>query len=172
MNSQSTMFIYRNEKKEKRPGIEIDRTNSIFIGIDFWGAIFASQSSIIHNIENYCIATKSRSEHNILFEKPDFLCEKLYNKKEHLKSIVIFTDVISTGNTVISIQNKIKTCLGLGNSINWLAVSIISDIQQARKVELNSFAALGSLCINLRIPVLNIDDLPPHDILPNKYDII
>lgn len=153
-------------------GSSFDRTNTIFIGIDFWGAIFASQSSIILNIENYCIATKSRNEHNILFEKPEFLCEKLSGKKNDLKNVVIFTDVISTGNTVISIQQKINDCLALRDNINWIAVSIISDVKQPRKVEINNFFALGSLCINLRIPILNVSDLPSLDILPNKYDII
>lgn len=153
------------------PGISISKENTIFIGIDFWGAIFASQASIIKDVENYCIATKSKGQHNVLLEKPEFLCNKLQEKKMKLVNIVLFTDVISTGNTVLSIQQKIRDCLEQKDNLNWIALSIISDVKQGRNIELNNITALGALCKNLRIPILNTEDLPDETILPIKYDI-
>lgn len=156
---------------DKVSGITISKNNSIFIGIDFWGAIFSSQASIIKDVDNYCIATKSKSEHNVLLEKPEFLCKKLELKNTDLINIILFTDVVSTGNTLLSIQEKIKECLKDKTNIKWIALSIISDTKQKRKVELNNFTALGSLCINLRIPILSNEELPDETILPVKYDI-
>lgn len=161
-----TVFWLNNLKN-----INLVSEDSIFIGIDFWGAIFASQASMMKNIDNYCIATKSKSQHNILLEKPEFLGYKIQSRSSSLKSIVLFTDVISTGNTVLSIKEKISNYLGNSDNVNWVALSIISDMNQTRKVELNNFTALGSLCTSLRIPILKIDELPDEGILPVKYDI-
>ncbi len=152
--------------------IDLDNSATLFIGIDFWGSIFSSQASVIRNVSNYCVASKARSKHNALFEKPEYLKNRLSSTIQSYQNIVLFTDVVSTGNTVVNIKDEIIEVLELEeNKFNWIAVSIISDIKQIRNVKLNKFKSIGSLCTDLRIPILENDELPDVNILPIKYDL-
>lgn len=152
--------------------LKYDKENTIFIGIDFWGAIFASQCSLIMDIENYCIATKLKAAQNVLFEKPEFLKDKLAGKFSTIENIVLFADVISTGNTIVELKKKIKEMLPPDKKINWLAASIISDGRQISNNEITDFFSIGALCTTLKIPVLSVSDLPPEDILPIKFSMV
>jgi hypothetical protein len=157
----------------KKSYSEFNNSNCIFIGINFWGGILASQVSIETGIRNFCLATKSDGRHNNFFETIECTCEtiKQLKEEESIKYIFFFTDVISTGKTIYDLKNEIGKSLNLSDQVTWVAISIISDKKQFRRFDLSSFNKIGTFCSDLRIPIISNDDLPEEHILPVKYDI-
>lgn len=144
-------------------------TDSIYIGIDFWGAMFSSYCSVRTNIKNFCFATKHDGKHNTNYENIMNVCKTL-KKFEKIKNIVLFTDVVASGNTINKVKSSIKEELET-NDINWSFVSIISDRFQNNRVDLSEFKNRGALCCKLKIPILKNSDMPEFSILPGKYDL-
>lgn len=143
--------------------------NTLLIGIDYWGSIFASQVSIRLSIKNYCVSARSFGKHIHLHESCDFLCLKL-KQFPNIKNFILFTDVISTGNTVLTIKSKILDTL-LNPDVSFFAISIISDKIHPKNKDINSFVEVGTFCRMLPIPILNNEQLPSELILPPRYDI-
>ena len=147
--------------------------NIIFIGIDFWGSIIASQLSVRMNVCNMCLSTKkydgSLSVYKDSLEKSiDQICSSI-----KLDSVVLVTDVISSGRTVHNIYAELNKILSdkhieIGN---WVVVSIIADIKKHSDMLLSNFAIIGTFCGSLKIPVIKSLDLPDEDILPPKHDL-
>jgi hypothetical protein len=50
--------------------------------------------------------------------------------------------------------------------LRWLALSIICDHAQARRVACSFLENHSSACVDLRMPVLSYDALPEENILP------
>jgi predicted MPP superfamily phosphohydrolase len=146
-----------------------DSKKSIFIGVNYWGTTFASYASVRTNVNNLCVATRSDGKYQTNHESIEYLCEKIKTFKE-LENIIIFTDVISTGETVINLKNKIQFSLK-DIKFKWILISIISDKSQSRYPEINEFHYKGSLCTDLKIPIIRNDDLPSNDYLPPFYDL-
>jgi adenine/guanine phosphoribosyltransferase-like PRPP-binding protein len=140
-----------------------------FIGIDFWGAIIASQISIRTNVKSYCIASKAGANHHTYKESVNYL---KYKKDEFSKveNIVLFTDVIATGDTVYRKKNKIEDLLGK-EIPNWFIVSVIADREQNRDANLDGFKEIVTFCSDLRTPVLLINQIPDEVIVPPRLDL-
>jgi hypothetical protein len=146
--------------------IRADYSDTLLIGVEFWGAILATQVSIRKELQNFCVATKSGGKHYTELEKIDMLCERVKALK-NIVQVVIFTDVISTGNTVSLIKQRLQKILP--SKTNWILISVITDISQKRN--LNEFFAVGTFCGDLRIPILKKNELPDESILPVKFNI-
>lgn len=68
----------------------------VLVGVDCWGAVLASNLSVLLGIPSFCVAARARGEHSAHEEKLGFVA------KEILKAdvIVCVIDVIATGHTI------------------------------------------------------------------------
>jgi hypoxanthine-guanine phosphoribosyltransferase len=147
----------------------LNENNTILIGVDFWGSILASQISVRTKIKNFCFAVRGEGKHNSHQETIEFLKEQITLFPD-LKNIIILTDVVSSGNTINKTREKLAEFVKPITIENWVAISIISDAKQARSVEINKFKYIGTFCGELRIPMVNSNDLPDESILPPRLD--
>ncbi|TRZ64463.1 hypothetical protein D4R20_02675 [bacterium] len=146
---------------------DISEKNSVFIGLDYWGACISAHVSVLTSITNYCIATKSKGRYNIEEEK---LERVLKNKRNSWKYIFLFSDVVSTGYSINHVAELIQKKLTTKN-IKIISISIISDIEQKRAVNMANFFKISTFCSKLRIPVIENSNLPNNNILPARLDI-
>jgi len=142
--------------------------STLLIGIDFWGAIIASQLSVATGMKNFIVGSRGDKKNYSLQEvlessEPEF-------KIEEIKNIIFLTDVVSSGRTIETIHKKlIEKYADKGLNIdNYIAIAVISDRRQKKKVDLGFLKSFGTFCGNLRIPVVDADMLPDEDILPKK----
>ncbi len=143
--------------------------DSALVGVDFWGSILASQISIRLGLKNYCISAKSNGKFVHSFETIPVVCKRLA-LNTHLKNVVVLTDVVSTGNTIISIKNQIQE-LFQNSAMNFICISILSDKLHKKHGELNTFLEVGTFCQDLAIPILDNKYLPDENILPPRFDL-
>lgn len=139
--------------------------NTLLVGLDPWGSIFATQVSVREGVRNYCVATKDGGKHNVHFERIDALCDRLKDFKE-VKNIIFFTDVVATGNTIIQLKKRLEQVLP--NDVKWICVSIISDKNQKRVKNFDEFNLVGTLCSDLILPLIKKSELPDESILPHN----
>src|SRR6185437_11412277 len=141
---------------------------SLIIGIDFWGSIIASQLSVATGMRNFITGSRGDKKFYSLQEVLESPEREL--KIENIKNIILVTDVVSSGRTLESIHNKlVDKFADKGLKIEkYLAIAIISDRKQQKKVDLGFLNAFGTFCSSLRIPVVDIDMLPDEEILPTK----
>jgi orotate phosphoribosyltransferase len=138
----------------------------LIIGVDFWGTIIASNLSIMLSSNIICCASRGDLQHhtiNLLLT--DSKCSEILEKYD---SILIITDVVATGRTIDKIHSLFeKNCSGKSLP-KFSAITVISDIRQEKKVNLNFLQSFGTFCGNLRIPIFKDSDLPPKDVMPAK----
>lgn len=142
--------------------------STLLIGVDYWGAIIASQLSVATGMRNLIFGSRGERKNYSIQEILESSEPKL--KIEEIKNIVFLTDVISSGRTIESIHKRIiekYSTQGL-NIDNYIAIAVISDRHQKKKVDISFLKSFGTFCGNLRIPVVDADMLPDEDILPKK----
>lgn len=144
------------------------KQSTLIIGIDFWGAIIASQLSVATGMRNYIVGSRGNKNNYSLQEVLESSEPEL--RIEEIKNIIFITDVVSSGRTIESIYIKLKEKYSdKGLNINsYMAIAVISDRRQKKKVNLGFLNSFGTFCGNLRIPVVDADMLPDEDILPKK----
>jgi predicted MPP superfamily phosphohydrolase len=143
-------------------------TKTLLIGVDFWGAIVASQLSVATGMRNFIIGSRGDKKFYSLEEILESCEPEL--KIDEIRNIVFITDVISSGYTIQTIHKKLLekySSKGL-NIENYIAIAVISDRKQKKKADLGFLKSFGTFCGNLRIPVVEADMLPDEDILPKK----
>jgi hypoxanthine-guanine phosphoribosyltransferase len=138
----------------------------LIIGVNFWGAIIASNLSTMLGCKNICCASRGDSQHhtiNLLLTN-EKCCELL----KATDSILIISDVVASGRTIHKIHSLFqKNCSGTPMP-KFSSISVISDIRQEKKMNLNFLESFGTFCGNLRIPIFKEVDLPPGDVMPAK----
>jgi adenine/guanine phosphoribosyltransferase-like PRPP-binding protein len=133
----------------------------------FWGGILASQLNARRNNKCFLVSSRRIPNNTNYFESIDYVIDSI--RETDFNEIVIVTDVISTGNSILRIKEKIT--LNFGNKCKkFIAISVLSDKNQQRLQQLNEFDKIGSLCINMPIPVIDNDKLPDESIFPIEYD--
>jgi predicted MPP superfamily phosphohydrolase/hypoxanthine-guanine phosphoribosyltransferase len=148
---------------------EFNSEETVFIGIDFWGAMFASYIGVRENITNYCFATKYEGKHNHSFESIDYVKSKI-KTRNNTKNIILFTDVVATGNTILGVLKRINEHCENSN-FKWSVISILAERTQKNRIDLKEFVNKGTLCSRLIIPILDNSELPDLSIVPAKYDL-
>lgn len=165
-----TQIINRiNKWFEKKISNEIVYNKTAFIGIDFWGAILSSQVSIKTNVKSFCIASKAGANHHTYKESVNFLKSKKADFNE-IENIILFTDVIASGETIKRKKDKIEEVIEL-EIPNWYVISIIADEEQDRKSNLDSFVEIVTFCSKLRTPIMRVEQIPPESIVPPRLDL-
>jgi hypoxanthine-guanine phosphoribosyltransferase len=162
--SASNDKIYEWLSKQSAPS---NTEDCILIGMGFWGGILASQLNARRNNKCFLVSSRRIPNNTNYFESIDYVIDSI--RETDFNEIVIVTDVISTGNSILRIKEKIT--LNFGNKCKkFIAISVLSDKNQQRLQQLNEFDKIGSLCINMPIPVIDNDKLPDESIFPIEYD--
>jgi orotate phosphoribosyltransferase-like protein len=141
---------------------ELDSAETLFLGIEMIGGILASQLSIRFNIKNSIIPIRTKSDHYSEFE---FSHSSSFEDLEKIKSIVIFIDIISSGNTIKSIVNEIIT---KNKEINIHVITIISNDIDDKLKNIPNTKSYQSFCTTLKIPIIKYDEMPDEEFVkPN-----
>ena len=144
---------------------------TVLFGVDFWGAILASQVSVRAGVKNLSISTRSRNKESVFKKSLDEIIFKFCSIKS-IKNVVLFNDVICSGKSLYNVYSDLNK-LFLENNISvskWIVISVISDVEQTRKVSFNSFYSVGTFCGDIRLPYIDSNLLPDEEILPPRLD--
>lgn len=141
---------------------------TILIGIDFWGSIIACQLSVLLQIKTYCKASRGLQEHftdNELFHDGDNV-----HDFSGYDNVVLISDVVSSGKTLKKVYDIIEQLFDKKKVKikKTIAISIISDIREHKRIRLNFLTYFGTFCSNIRIPIVTKDFLPDEALLPAK----
>lgn len=136
--------------------------DSLFLGVEIIGAILASQLSVRFDARNSIIPIRTKSEHYSEFE---FSHSSAFENLESAKNIVIFIDLISSGNTINSLVNEIKE---KNSSIYIHVISVISNNITDRINSIPKTKSYHTFCSSLKIPIIKHSDMPDEDyVQPN-----
>lgn len=138
----------------------------ILIGVDCWGAILASQLSVITGYTNFCIAARGRGAFSTPHEVVSAtVCERVKNAWV----VILVHDVVSTGSSLRWVYEQVMSGVGdYADRLHWMCISIICDRKQVRTVDCTFLRQFATACGDLRMPVLGHDALPDEAILPPR----
>lgn len=137
----------------------------VILGIDCWGAVLASQLSVLSGSTNFCLAARGRGEHNIGHETvSQSVCEAL----THSKAVLAVSDVIATGNTLRWVYDEVVAKAGaeVATSLRWLSFSVICDPAQHRTADCLFLSDQATVCAGLRMPILSREAIPDETTFP------
>jgi len=145
--------------------IKLNISESIVVGLDFWGTIIGSQISVRTGMKNFAVATRGNGQYHSLFElSNNFLEDELRNCKE----IIFVIDVISSGDTL---NRLIENCLKININLSFHAISVISNSATIKRENFLQIKSAGTFCEKLKIPVLKNEELPSDEFLPVSVDL-
>lgn len=137
----------------------------IIIGLDSWGAILASQISVLTGIKNFCIAGRvGGSTHT----DPERICKEMREEIAKCDQVILVSDVIGTGSTLKCVHDDLCETMPeeQKQKIKWSLLSVICDEIYTRDKTLGFAHTHMTACKDLRIPILENDQLPEKNILP------
>jgi hypothetical protein len=164
--SQMRAWILRKASEMRTP---VESNSVVLLGIDCWGAVIASQLSIMTGWRNFCLAGRGGGAHHTTFER---VTPRVIREINAASVVIFVTDAIASGNTLIQIKDEINQKRKLSGlrpgrrKIRWLAAAILCDETTERGKDLDFIEAIGCACKKLRIPLLDPACLPAFDILP------
>jgi orotate phosphoribosyltransferase len=138
---------------------------TIFFGIEIIGGILASQLSVRFNVRNSIIPIRSKLGHYSEFE---FLHSTAFNNMSSIDNVVVFIDLISSGDTINSLVDEILTA---NSNVNIHVISIISNNIEQRLLTIPKTKSYSTFCSRLRIPIIKHEEMPGEEFVnPNlKY---
>jgi hypothetical protein len=135
---------------------------TIFFGIEIIGGILASQLSVRFNVRNSIIPIRSKLGHYSEFE---FSHSTAFNSMASIDNVVIFIDLISSGETINSLVDEILTA---NSKANIHVISIISNNIEKRLIIIPKTKSYTTFCSSLRIPIIKHDEMPDEEFVsPN-----
>lgn len=139
--------------------------NTLFLGIEIIGGKLASQLSVRFDVKNSIIPVRKKSEHYSEFE---FSRSTAFELISDVQNIVIFIDLISSGNTIKELVDEVYS---KNNDINIHVISIISNDIEGKLISIPNTKSYNTFCAKLKIPIIKHDEMPDEDFLkPNiKY---
>jgi orotate phosphoribosyltransferase len=109
--------------------------STVLVGLDFGGAIVASDLSIRLGIENICLPSKGPVASWTNKEHIDGATEKFGQYLKHKSEIIIIADVVATGRSLRTMIDKLKA---IGNpDASFYCVALICDVRQEKKRKFN-----------------------------------
>lgn len=150
---------------------EAEKSNSIIIGVDSWGAILASQLSVITGIKNVCIAGRAGGSTHT---SPERIGDAIQDKISKLEHVILVSDVIGTGSTLKRVHDDLckKISTKQKQDIKWAVLSVICDEKQDRSETMGFASSNMTACKDLRMPILHRENLPDADILPTDISFM
>lgn len=138
----------------------IDIEKAVLLGIDCWGAVLASQLSVVTGIRNFCIATRGRGEYHTSHE---VISEEVTSAVNVADCVVLVTDVVATGRTLRWVFDQFHS--DGKDRQSWFTLSILSDPKQPLAVDCGFVKAHGTAC-QIDRPFLPSDRVPDSDLVP------
>ncbi|MAW96878.1 MAG: hypothetical protein CML30_01830 [Rhizobiales bacterium] len=136
--------------------------NTLFLGIEIIGGKLASQLSVRFNVKNSIIPVRKKSEHYSEFEFSHTTAFKLISA---VQNIVIFIDLISSGNTI---KELVEEVYSKNNNVNVHVISIISNDIEGKLISIPNTKSYNTFCAKLKIPIIKHNEMPDEDFLkPN-----
>jgi hypothetical protein len=145
--------------------IHLEFTESIVVGLDFWGSIIGSQISVRTGIKNFSVATRGNGQYHSFFELSNNYLEQELTK---CKEVLFVIDVISCGDTL---NKLIEKCLIINSNLTFNVISIISNSSTIKNDNFIRIRTAGTFCEKLKIPVIQNDELPSDDYFPTSIDL-
>ena len=136
----------------------------VLIGIDCWGAVLASQISVLTGAQNFCIGARSHGEHYTSSEK---IGERVLSAIRSTKAVVFVTDVVVTGHTLELLYDEIAGKFRDFNplTLDWMCLSIVADGSQPLITDCTFIKNHCCACTGLPRPVISTANLPDESIL-------
>ena len=140
-------------------------THTVLIGMDCWGAVLASQLSILTGARNICVASRGSGLSYTKQEKVGPTVMRHVKKSRH---VVLIHDVVGSGRSLQRIHEDIESKLSTADrkQIDWLALSLICDKERNRSEACGFLTAHGTVCGSLRMPSMDAKLLPDHRVCP------
>jgi hypoxanthine phosphoribosyltransferase len=145
--------------------------NAVVIGLDSWGAILASQVSVMTGVKNYCIAGRAKGLTHTASER---ISETVRNGVVECDLIILISDVIGTGMSLKGVYDDLseKMTPEQKEQVKWTLLSVICDDRYDRQSNLCFAHTNMTACKDLRMPILKNDDLPSESVLPADITFI
>ncbi len=140
-----------------RSKITNSNADTLFLGIEIIGGVLASQLSVRLNIKNSIIPVRSKSDHYSEFE---FSHSSAFENIINIKDVVIFIDIISTGNTINSLVADI---ISKNADINIHVISIISNDIENKLISIPNTKSYTTFCTSLKIPLIKHSEMPEEE---------
>jgi len=138
---------------------------TLFLGMDCWGAVLASQLSILSGAQNFCVASRGSGLHYTSHER---ISKRVIKKVKESRAVVLVHDVIGTGQSLQNIHKQVVSKLDPKevSKISWFALSLICDNSRSRNDTCGFLLGHGTACGSLRMPILSKSQLPDERVLP------
>lgn len=158
-------------KEVKKELADIEPRNPIIIGLDSWGAILASQVSVMTGVKNFCIAGRAKGLTHTASER---ISETVRNGVLGCDLIILISDVIGTGMSLKGVHNDLSERMSekQKRQVKWTLLSVICDDRYDRKSNLCFAHANITACKDMRMPILKNDELPSESVLPADISFI
>lgn len=158
-------------KEVKKEVADTKADNPIIIGLDSWGAILASQVSVMTGVKNFCIAGRAEGMHHSASER---ISNTVKAGVLGCDLIILISDVIGTGNALKGVYDALSKGMSekQKEQAKWSLLSVICDDKHDRKCNLHFAHINMTACKDLRIPILLNDDLPSEAILPADISFV
>lgn len=158
--------------KEVKKGLaDIEPDNPIIIGLDSWGAILASQVSVMTGVKNFCIAGRAKGLTHTASER---ISETVRNGVLGCDLIILISDVIGTGMSLKGVHDDLSERMSekQKRQVKWTLLSVICDDRYDRKSNLCFAHTNITACKDMRMPILKNDELPSESVLPADISFI
>lgn len=173
LNNRHLLPRIIDESKDWIKRINIQDSEILLIGIDYWGFIIASNLSIRLGIKNFCFSSRNPRKYDSQNEMIPSEMISSHITKYSPKNVLIITDVIGTGNTLLKRLNDIKD-LFVSAQISipdFYAITVLSDSMNEKFTSLKDFKIIGSFCDGIRIPIIEKKRMPDEKILQTRIDL-
>lgn len=144
---------------------KFDPERIAIVGLDAWGSMLGIQIALKLDLSFVPVSSRSNRQFARLGER--FEEDECIRRLGECKVIVVVADVVGTGGALSTVGKKIVSALGEeGKALVWYVVSMFCDKSQDRGDLLDFLEDHGSLCVNLRLPLCDVESLPSLDVLP------
>jgi len=148
---------------------EEDPSQVVFVGLDVWGSILGSQVAVRSRAP--FIPLSFRRQDGELH--PEELDATALEALQTSRAVVIVTDVVGTGRSLALVRDWVQKLLGEeAAKIRWHGVSLICDSDQERGDQLAFLEAHGTICRNLRMPLVDERSLPETSVYPAQLSYL
>lgn len=148
-----------------------DPSKALLIGVDFSGAIIATHLAIRTGITHTCFA-----DHSPFHEESSYISEitRKISTLGNLKDIVIVTDVIASGHSLLKLISEMEEILtnqlGVTTDFHYHSISVISDQTIIREEFDHKIKTIKTACGSLKMPIVKNNALPDIDTLSCRID--
>lgn len=141
---------------------DVSADQFLFVGIDCWGAVIASQLSVKSGCPNFCVAARNGGRHASNWER---VSKRLVPRLERCRYIIFVADVISSGATIRGLRDEIASLWREDHGDTALPPFLCICVFTDPFVEKGIDFTLGNaaVCLSIPMPVLPADRVPSDE---------